>query len=197
MYAEEYKREAMHLAKDIGNRVCVANVLPFGYILNDTWFASAENMVFVKHDCAREFVMPLKDNRHVTFDAPQHPNRTYADVSSLELEANITSTIWLEGVDFALLLAKQVFTNEDGSQGVDNLVTSDTTITWQQITTLYQKQRKVEEYHKSLKSNLGFAESPTKTLRTQTNYLFASLLAFVKMERLRLHTKRNYFAMKA
>ena len=178
-------------------RACVDNALPFGYVLNDTWFASADNMVFVKSEGKREFVMPLKDNRHITFDAPQHPNRTYADVSSLELEANSACTIWLAGVDFALLLAKQVFTNEDGSQGVVYRVTSDTTLAWQQITTLYQKRWKVEEYHKSLKSNLAFARSPTKTIRTQTNHIFASLLAFVKMEQLRLHTKCNHFAMKA
>ena len=106
-------------------RACVDNALPFGYVLNDTWFASADNMVFVKNECKREFVMPLKDNRHVTFDAPQHPNRAYTDVSALQLEVNTTYTIWLEGVDFALLLAKQVFTNEDGSQGVVYLVTSE------------------------------------------------------------------------
>ena len=88
-------------------------------------------------------------------------------------------------------------TNKDGSQGVVYLVTSDTTLTWEQITTLYQKRWKVEEYHKSLKSNLGFAKSPTKTIRTQTNHLFACLVAFVKMEKLRLQTKCNHFAMKA
>ena len=178
-------------------QACVDNHLPFGYVLNDTWFASAENMVFVKKDCHKEFVMPLKDNRNVTFDAPEHPNRAYTNVSTLELEANSTQIVWLEGVPFPLLLAKQVFTNEDGSQGVVYLVTSDTALTWEQITTLYQKRWKVEEYHKSLKSNLGFAKSPTKTIRTQTNHLFASLAAFVKMERLRLSTKCNHFAMKA
>ena len=51
---------------------------------------------------------------------------------------------------------------------------------------LYQKRWKVEEYHKSLKSNLGFAKSPAKTTRTQTNPIFASLVAFVTMEKLRL-----------
>lgn len=178
-------------------QACVHNNLVFRYVLNDTWFASAENMVFVKNDCAKEFVMPLKDNRNVTLDTLEHPNRTYTNVSALELEANSTQTIWLEGVPFPLLLAKQVFLNEDGSQGVVYLVTSDTALTWEQITTLYQKRWKVEEYHKSLKSNLGFAKSPTKTVRTQTNHLFASLAAFIKMEKLRLQTKCNHFAMKA
>lgn len=39
--------------------------------------------------------------------------------------------------------------------------------------------------------------SPTRRAATQTNHLFCSLLAFVKLERLKLTTSRNYFALKA
>jgi hypothetical protein len=176
---------------------CVRNQLPFQYVLNDLWFASAENMTYVKHTLEKEFVMPLKDNRKVTQDDLSVANRRYGPVSSLQLEANTLMTVWLEGVDFPLLLLKQVFTNEDGSQGIVYLVTSDRTLTAEQITTLYQKRWKVEEYHKSIKSNLAFAKSPTKTVRTQSNHIFACLVAFVKMERLRMHTHLNHFAMKA
>ncbi|MEJ7709851.1 MAG: hypothetical protein WKF84_08325 [Pyrinomonadaceae bacterium] len=35
----------------------------------------------------------------------------------IEIEANAAREIYLEGVSFPLLLAKQVFTNEDGSTG--------------------------------------------------------------------------------
>jgi len=38
------------------------NQIPFKYVLNDIWFASAENMNYVKHDLKKEFVMPLKTN---------------------------------------------------------------------------------------------------------------------------------------
>ena len=62
---------------------------------------------------------------------------------------------------------------------------------------IYQKRWKVEEYHKSLKSNASFAKSPTKTVRTQSNHIFACLWAYVKLEQLRVKTKVNHFAMKA
>ena len=177
--------------------VCVANKLPFRYVLNDSWFASAENMIYIKKTLEKDFVMPLKENRKVSMAAPNTPNRQFAQVSSVCLEANTLLTVWLEDVDFPLLLVKQVFTNEDGSEGIVYLVTSDTTLTADQIITLYQKRWKVEEYHKSLKSNLSFAKSPTKTVRTQSNHIFTCLVAFVKMERFRIHTKLNHFAMKA
>jgi hypothetical protein len=176
---------------------CVANQLPFAYVLNDLWFASAENMVFIKEQLHKEFVMPLKQNRKLSQEPPGTPNRHFVPVSSLTLEADTLLTVWLEDVDFPLLLLKQVFTNKDGSVGIVYLVTSDTTLTAEHITTLYQKRWKVEEYHKSLKSNLSFSKSPTKTVRTQSNHLFACLAAFVKMERLRMNTRLNHFAMKA
>ena len=41
------------------------------------------------------------------------------------------------------------------------------TLTYEQITALYQKRFGVEGYHKSLKQNAGLEKSPTRTERTQ------------------------------
>jgi hypothetical protein len=54
----------------------------------------------------------------------------------------------------------------------------------------------VEEYHKSLKQNTALAKSPTRTVKTQTSHLFASLLAYVKLERLKFVHRLNHFALK-
>ena len=121
----------------------------------------------------------------------------YVTLSSLEPDPNVTTLIWLEGVPFALLLVRQVFKNEDGTEGVQYLVSSDTELTAERMKTIYQRRWKVEEFHKSVKSNLAFAKSPTKTVRTQSNHVFATLMAFVKMERLKLNVRMNHFAIKA
>ena len=99
-------------------------------------------------------------------------------------------------MDVPLLLTKQVFKNEDGSVGILYLVSSDTTLDSDQIQTYYKRRWKVEEYHKSLKQNASLAKSPTRTKTTQTNHLFASLCAFVKLERLKVATRKNHFALK-
>jgi len=106
-------------------------------------------------------------------------------------------TIYLEGVEFPLLLVRQVFTNEDGSTAVLYLVTSDMTLGYENITTLYQKRWKVEEYHKSLKQNASLCKSPTRTVVTQTNHFFAALYAFIKLEALSIKTSLNHFALKS
>lgn len=176
---------------------CLKNQLPFRYVLADSWFSAAENMIYLKHTLSQDFIFPLKDNRKVALSQQDKLAGRYTSVSSVMLEENATLEIWLEGVDFPLLLVKQVFTNKDGSQGVLYLVTSDTTLSAQDIKTIYQKRWKVEEYHKSVKSNASFAKSPTKTIRTQSNHIFACLWAYVKLESLRIKTRMNHFAMKA
>jgi hypothetical protein len=178
-------------------RACVKNQIPFRYVLNDIWFAAAENMKLIKHELEKDFVMPLKSNRKVALSRADQQQGSYQAVGTLALEPGVVREVWLEGVEFPLVLAKQVFTHGDGSTGILYLVTSDTTLDFEQITTLYQTRWKVEEYHKSLKSNLALANSPTRTTVTQTNHLFCSLYAFVKLELLRVKTNTNHFALKA
>jgi len=55
----------------------------------------------------------------------------------------------------------------------------------------------VEPYHKSLKQNASLEKSPTQTVTTQTNHLFASLWAYIKLEWLRKATNLNHFALKS
>src|SRR5215211_1852164 len=105
--------------------------------------------------------------------------------------------VYVERVEFPLLLVKQVFKNEDGTEGVLYLVSSDVTLEYERLTTIYQRRWKVEEYHESLKSNASLAKSPTKTIRTQSNHVFASIYAFVKLERVKMATKLNHFALRS
>jgi len=175
---------------------CQKNQLPFRYVLADAWFSSADTMVFLKKDCHTDFLFPLKANRKVALSQADKSAGRYQSVSSVECEANAVQAIWLEGVDFPLLLCKQVFTNKDDSQGVLYLTTSDTALSGSEFSTIYQKRWKIEEYHKSVKSNASFAKSPTKTVRTQSNHIFACLWAYVKLESIRLKNSLNHFAMK-
>jgi hypothetical protein len=178
-------------------RQCKKNNIPFQYVLNDVWFASSENMMFIKHELEKDFVMPIKTNRKLALSKDAKSQGKYCPIESLSLEAGCLLEIYLEGVDFPLMLTKQVFTNEDGSYGILYLVTNDTKIFSEQITTIYKKRWKVEEYHKSLKSNVSLAKSPTQTVVTQTNHLFASLCAFIKLETLKMKISMNHFALKS
>jgi hypothetical protein len=175
----------------------VINLIPFRFVLFDVWFASAETMVFIKQEQQHDFICPLKTNRKVALSHTDKQQGRYVRVDTLELEAQATREIYLEGVDFSLVLVKQVFTNEDGSIGIRYLVSSDTTLSFADLTTTYHERWQVECYHKSLKQNVSLAKSPTHTVTTQTNHFFAALCGFIKLERLKMRTKLNHFALKS
>ncbi len=106
----------------------VINNIPFRCVLFDAWFASAENMRFIKHERQQDFICPLKTNRKVAISLAGKLQGRFQSVETLSIEEDATQEIYLEAVDFPLLLVKQVFTNEDGSSGTLYLVASDTTL---------------------------------------------------------------------
>ena len=178
-------------------RACHKNRLKFRYVLSDVWYSASENMAYIKEGLDKEFIMPLKSNRKVALSAEDKQRGAYERVASLELEPDTVREVYLEQVRFPLLLLKQIFKNEDGSEGVLYLVSSDMTLDYERLTTIYQRRWKVEEYHKSLKSNASLAKSPAKTARTQSNHVFASIWSFVKLEWMKLATSMNHFALRS
>lgn len=178
-------------------RAVVGNQIAFQYVLNDLWFASADNMRLVKLDLKKDFIMALKKNRKVALSVSDKQHGRYQRIDQLRFPENSPLMIYLEQVPFALLLVRQDFTNEDGSTGERYLVSSDLTLSYDQLLAIYQKRWKVEEYHRSLKQNAALAKSPTRTETTQTNHVVAALLAFVKLEMLKVRTKKNHYELKA
>jgi len=172
----------------------VKNEAKFKYVLNDIWFASSENMMFVKKVAKKNFVMPQKANRNAALSEEDKQNGHFVRIDSLELGEG--KMVWLQGVDFPVRLVRQVFKNEDGSTGTLHLVSSDLMLTDDQIKTIYKRRWKVEEYHQSLKNNVSLDQSPTKTRRTQSNHIFAAMCAFTRLEAISLRHKTNHFAIK-
>lgn len=197
---QKEKRRSPVSKNEVGHELikqAVRNRILFRFVLFDVWFASAETLVFIKQHLHRDFICPLKSNRKVALSQADKQQGRYGRVDTLELEAQATREIYLEGVDFPLVLVKQVFTNEDGSIGIRYLVSSDTTLSVAAMTTTYHKRWGVECYHKSLKQHVSLAKSPTHTVTTQTNHFFAALCGFIKLERLKMKTHLNHFTLKS
>ena len=141
-------------------RTCDRN-MNFDYVLNDSWYASSENMQLIKVELNRNFIMAIKNNRKVALSKEAKERNEYTGIRLLKLEQQPVE-VWLEELDFPLLLTKQVFKNEDGTVGELYLVSSNLNLSYEQITTIYKRRWSVEVYHKSVKSNASFAKSPTK-----------------------------------
>jgi hypothetical protein len=175
---------------------CIANGLIFKYILADSWFASVENIKFIV-DKKRFFIFDMQSNRLAALSEKDRNEGKWTRIDELDIAHNNPVTVWLKDLEFPVLLNKQVFTNKDDSVGVRFLISNDFSLTDEQFTTIYKKRWSVEEYHKSLKQNASIAKSPTRTSQTQSNHLFTSIMAYVKLEKLKFTHKLNHFAMKA
>lgn len=173
--------------------VAVANEIKFKFVLNDSWFSSVENFVFLRKH-GKQFICAVKCNRKVALSDADLATGKFVKIEKIGLEEG--KTVSLAGVGFPIRLTKQVFKNEDASTGVLYLACSDLGLTDEQTTTIYKKRWKVERYHQSLKANASLAKSPTKTPTTQLNHLFASLCAYIKLESITLYTKDNHFSCK-
>ena len=172
------------------------NQLMFSYILMDTWFSSNENFEFIAKK-GKEFIASLKCNRLFATSLEEKYKGNFTSIKKLELANKQTVRGYLRGYEKEVLVTCQIFKNKDGSSGVLYLVSSNTTLDGETITTIYKKRWKVEEFHKSLKHNVKLAKSPTKTTRTQSNHIFLSVLSFFKLECLKIKHNLNHFLLRA
>ena len=145
----------------------------------------------------KHFICPLKSNRKVALSKADKLQGRWHKLENLEIEMNSARLIYLEGLPTAVLLIKRVFTNENGQTATQYLISSDSKLSPDDIMTNYQRRWRVEEYHKSLKQNVSLEKSPTQTPTTQTNHFFAALCGYIKLERLKIKTKQNHFALKS
>jgi hypothetical protein len=184
------------MARNLLHQVTYLNHIPYGYVLADSWYASTENMVYVKQRLKKDFVFGLKANRKVALSKGALRRKEFVQVTDLRLEPGQLHQIWLKDVPFPLLLAKEVYVNQDRSTATLFLVTSQLDLSYQQIISLYPIRWKIEESHKSLKNNASLAKSPTKVVRTQANHVFASFCALVKLEIMKIRNKVSHFTIK-
>lgn len=173
----------------------IANGMIWKYILADSWFASVENMTFINQK-KKFFIFDMQSNRMVALSENDRNKGHWTSINELEVSNNTPVKVWLKDLDFPVLISKQLFTNKDESTGIRFLVSNDFSLSDDGFTTTYKKRWAVEEYHKSLKQNVSIAKSPTKTVKTQSNHLYASIMAYVKLEKLKFANKLNHFALK-
>jgi hypothetical protein len=174
----------------------VQNNIKFDYVLADNWFGSAENMEYINNDMKKQFIIGVKTNRTVALSKAEKISNQFQQVSSLDMEDGESKQVWLKDVKFMVTLIKKVFKNEDGSTGVIYLVSNDLEHDADYLYQIYKKRWKIEVYHKSIKQNASLAKSPTKKVRSQANHIFASIVAFCKLEALQFVTATNHFALK-
>ena len=88
-------------------------------------------MELVKVKLGKDFIMALKSNRKESLGKELKEAKKYISIESLQ-PGRQTVKVWLEGVDYPLLLVKQVFKNGDGTVCELYLVCSDLSLSYDQ-----------------------------------------------------------------
>lgn len=178
-------------------QTCQHNQIQYRYVLADSWFSAKENLSFIRHRLDKHFIVALKANRTVAVSKEAKLQGRFTRIDALSWTEETPQLGWIKGLDFPVLLHRQVFTNKDGSTGILYLACSDLERDALSIETIYQKRWKVECFHKTLKSEAALAKSPTKRVRTQSNHVFMALYAAFRIECLRVRHRMKHCALRA
>jgi DNA-directed RNA polymerase subunit RPC12/RpoP len=174
----------------------VKNSVKFKYVLADSWYGTSGNMNLIRHDLHKHFIFATKSNRHAALSRAAQKQEQFQEVQALDWNEEACKTVYLKGLTFPVQLLKKVFKNKDGSTGTLYLVTNDLTLDADVLYEVYKKRWRIEEFHKSVKQNASLSKSPTRVERTQKNHIFAAVIAYCKLEFLKMKTALNHFALK-
>ena len=157
------------------------------YVLADAWYGSLENMKRIR-DMGWKFVIGIKENRLVN-----EKQGEYVSVSSLDWTDTRVHKVWLKGFGF-VMAARIVFKNGDTRYAATNdLALTDYTSLAEQS----KKRWAIEEFHRGIKQTTGIEKCYSIKKQSQMTHIFASFVAFVKLEFERLKTGVSWYEQKA
>ena len=88
------------------------------------------------------FVFALESSRTVALSDADRAQGRFQSVQSLVFPDTQPVRVYVRAVRQAVLVTRQVLPNQDGSQGILYLVSSDTDLDYAQLTTIYQRRWK-------------------------------------------------------
>lgn len=174
----------------------IRNQVKFDYILADNWFGAKDNMEFIHYEVKKKFIMGMKSNRLIALSLDDKKKGQYQNLNTFEPKDGEKRIVWLKDLSFPVAVITKIFKNEDSSTGILYLVTNDLDSDADRIYEVYKKRWRIEEYHKSIKQNASLEKSPTKVVHSQKNHIFASIIAYCKLEMIKIKTSLGHFALK-
>ncbi|MCA6519060.1 MAG: hypothetical protein IM556_10490 [Pseudanabaena sp. M110S1SP2A07QC] len=75
------------------------------------------NMKYIKQGVKKDFIMAVKGNR-LAICADDKSHGHFVNLESIELKPDSCCKVFLKGIDFPILITKQVFKNKNQSTGI-------------------------------------------------------------------------------
>lgn len=176
--------------------MAIKNQVKFKYVLADSWYGSSDNMEKIDKK-GKYFVFALKSNRLVSVEKQAWKTIKWQKISEMEIPENKPMLLYIKDLSIRVLVCKQVFRDGNEIIGINYLVTNQQDMSAELAHEIYHKRWSIEEQHKSLKQNCALTKSPARKIRTQSNHIFASFVAYFKFEHFKFAQTLNHFALKS
>lgn len=158
------------------------------YILIDSWYGGVENLKLITKELHWNFISSLKSNRKVSVT-----KGIYVSVSDLPLANKQVRKVWLKEYGYALV-CKMV--GKDG--GITYLATNDLALShYDSYIKHFDHRWKIEEFHRGIKQTTGIEKCCAVRASSQKAHIFASFVAFVKLETTRIKEHVSWYEQKA
>lgn len=157
------------------------------YVLIDSWYSSISNLKLIRKFCWN-FICSLKSNRKISVI-----QGTYIPVADLDLAEKQVRKVWLK--EFGYILVCKIV---DKKGDITYLATSDLNLQdYDNFVNHFQQRWKIEEFHRGIKQTTGIEKCYSTLASSQKTHIFASFVAFIKLEIRRLKEKISWYEQKA
>jgi len=158
------------------------------YVLTDSWYSGVENLKLIAKELNWNFISSFKSNRKVSIT-----KGIYISISDLPLADKQARKVWLKEYGY-ILVCKLVDANGDITYlGTNDLALSD----YDLFTNHFSRRWKIEEFHRGLKQTTGIEKCYATRAAAQKTHIFASFIAFVKLETARIKEQVSWYEQKA
>lgn len=158
------------------------------YVLMDSWYSGIDNLKLIVKELKWHFICNLKSNRKVSVT-----KGIYVSIADLGLANKQVRKVWLKEYGH-ILVCKLVAKNGDITYlATDNLRLTD----YNKFTSHFQNRWKVEEFHRGLKQTTGIEKCYSIKASSQETHIFASFVAFAKLEFSRIKQEISWYEQKA
>ena len=158
------------------------------YVLTDSWYSGVENLKLIVKELNWNFISMLKSNRKVSIT-----KGIYISVSDLPLANKQVRKVWLKEYGY-ITVCKLVDKNGD----ITYLGTSDLALMdYDSFIDHFDHRWKIEEFHRGLKQTTGIEKCYATSAKSQKTHIFASFVAFVKLETARIKEQVSWYEQKA
>ena len=168
--------------------------LLFGYVLMDSWYATAELMKFIisKH---KIFYCPLKANRKVDDSQAQRPYRAVSSLewSATELAEGKLIKIHKFPLDVKVRLFRVVVTTDRTDWLITNDLTQYSAVAAQQESSYRWK---IEQLHREEKQLTGIAKCQCRLNRSQRNHIAAASLVWLRLREVAYSCQTTVYQLK-